>query len=134
MCHGAHLYMKGRDNMKVKNDRLSLRINSEDKKALQKRAIDKGFKNLSDYILYACNEEMKVYEQKVYDQYVKMIYKDLLFDTVEVHNYPFPIDHLIDNEVFTNKEKAYKFFDNELSGMLENDYELIDWEFIGYKY
>lgn len=50
---------KGSDNMKAKDDRLSLRINSEDKKKLQKRSIDKGFKNLSDYILYACNEEMK---------------------------------------------------------------------------
>lgn len=45
--------------MKVKDERLSLRINSEDKKLIQKRAIDKGFKNLSDYVLYACNEEMK---------------------------------------------------------------------------
>lgn len=45
--------------MKEKNDRLSLRINSEDKKKIQIRSIEKGFKNLSDYILYACNEEMK---------------------------------------------------------------------------
>ena len=45
--------------MKVKDERLSLRINSEDKKLIQKRAIDKGFKNLSDYVLYACNEEMR---------------------------------------------------------------------------
>ena len=45
--------------MKLKDDRLSLRINSEDKKKIQKRSIDKGFKNLSDYVMYACNEEMK---------------------------------------------------------------------------
>lgn len=45
--------------MKVKDERLSLRINSEDKKEIQIRSIEKGFKNLSDYILYACNEEMK---------------------------------------------------------------------------
>ncbi len=44
--------------MKVKNDRLSLRINSEDKKKIQVRSIEKGFKNLTDYIVYACNEEM----------------------------------------------------------------------------
>lgn len=45
--------------MKAKDDRLSLRINSEDKKKIQKRSIDKGFKNLSDYVMYACNEEVK---------------------------------------------------------------------------
>lgn len=45
--------------MKAKDDRLSLRINSDDKKKIQIRSIEKGFKNLSDYILYACNEEMK---------------------------------------------------------------------------
>ena len=50
---------KGSDCMKAKDDRLSLRINSEDKKKIQKRSIDKGFKNLSDYVMYACNEEMK---------------------------------------------------------------------------
>ena len=44
--------------MKAKDDRLSLRINSEDKKKIQIRSIEKGFKNLSDYIIYACNEEM----------------------------------------------------------------------------
>ena len=44
--------------MKVKNDRLSLRINSEDKKKIQVMSIEKGFKNLTDYIVYACNEEM----------------------------------------------------------------------------
>lgn len=44
---------------KAKDDRLSLRINSEDKKKIQIRSIEKGFKNLSDYIIYACNEEMK---------------------------------------------------------------------------
>lgn len=45
--------------MKAKDDRLSLRINSEDKKKIQKRSIDKGFKNLSDYIIYACDKEME---------------------------------------------------------------------------
>lgn len=45
--------------MKAKDDRLSLRINSEDKKKIQIRSIEKGFKNLSDYILYACNKEME---------------------------------------------------------------------------
>lgn len=45
--------------MKTKDDRLSLRINSEDKKKIQKRSIDKGFKNLSDYIIYACDKEME---------------------------------------------------------------------------
>lgn len=45
--------------MKAKDDRLSLRINSEDKKKIQKRSIDKGFKNLSDYVMYACNKEME---------------------------------------------------------------------------
>lgn len=51
--------MKGSDDLKVKDDRLSLRINSEDKKNIQIRSIEKGFKNLSDYIIYACNEEIK---------------------------------------------------------------------------
>ena len=37
---------------------------SEDKKEIQIRSIEKGFKNLSDYILYACNEEMKNKEAK----------------------------------------------------------------------
>ena len=50
---------KGSEKVKLKDDRLSLRINSEDKKKIQKRSIDKGFKNLSDYVMYACNEEMK---------------------------------------------------------------------------
>ena len=50
--------MKGSDKLKAKDDRLSLRINSEDKKKIQIRSIEKGFKNLSDYIIYACNEEM----------------------------------------------------------------------------
>ena len=50
--------MKGSDELKAKDDRLSLRINSEDKKKIQIRSIEKGFKNLSDYIIYACNEEM----------------------------------------------------------------------------
>lgn len=45
--------------MKAKDDRLSLRINSEDKKKIQIRSIEKGFKNLSDYILYVCNKEMR---------------------------------------------------------------------------
>lgn len=45
--------------MKPKDERLSLRINSDDKKKIQIRSIEKGFKNLSDYILYACNKEMK---------------------------------------------------------------------------
>lgn len=44
--------------MKVKNDRLSLRINSEDKKKIQIRAIEKGFKNITDYILYCCMREI----------------------------------------------------------------------------
>lgn len=51
--------MKGRDELKVKDDRLSLRVNSEDKKEIQIRSIDKGFKNLTDYIIYACNKEME---------------------------------------------------------------------------
>ena len=45
--------------MKVKDERLSLRINSEDKKEIQIRSIEKGFKNLSDYILYACKFEIE---------------------------------------------------------------------------
>ena len=53
--------------MKAKDDRLSLRINSEDKKKIQIRSIEKGFKNLSDYILYACNEEMKNENKEVKD-------------------------------------------------------------------
>ena len=54
-----NVFKKGSDEMKAKDDRLSLRINSEDKKKIQRRSIDKGFKNLSDYVMYACNEEMK---------------------------------------------------------------------------
>lgn len=45
--------------MKPKDERLSLRINSDDKKKIQIRSIEKGFKNLSDYVIYACNKEMK---------------------------------------------------------------------------
>ena len=45
--------------MKVKDERLSLRINSDDKKEIQIRSIEKGFKSLSDYILYACKLEME---------------------------------------------------------------------------
>lgn len=45
--------------MKLKDERLSLRINAEDKKTLQIRAIELGYKTLSDYILYACNREIK---------------------------------------------------------------------------
>lgn len=54
-----NIIKKGSEKVKLKDDRLSLRINSEDKKKIQKRSIDKGFKNLSDYVMYACNEEMK---------------------------------------------------------------------------
>lgn len=43
---------------KIKDERLSLRINSEDKKKIQKRAIDKGFKNITDYVLYCCMREI----------------------------------------------------------------------------
>lgn len=46
--------------MKAKDDRLSLRINTEDKKRIQIRAIEKGFKNLSDYVIYACNKEIEL--------------------------------------------------------------------------
>lgn len=54
-----NIIKKGSEKVKIKDDRLSLRINSEDKKKIQKRSIDKGFKNLSDYVMYSCNEEMK---------------------------------------------------------------------------
>lgn len=45
--------------MKVKDSRLSLRINSEDKKKMQIIAIEKGFKNLSDYILFLFEKNVK---------------------------------------------------------------------------
>ena len=43
---------------KKKDDTILIRINSEDKKAIEIRAIDKGFKNLSEYILYSCMREI----------------------------------------------------------------------------
>ena len=64
--------------------------------------------------------------------YVKMTYRDLDFNTIEIHEYPFPIEHLKEFNVFENKEKAFKFFEGELGGMVENEYELIDYELIGY--
>lgn len=45
--------------MKVKDERLSLRINSEDKKEIQIRSIEKGFKTLSDYILFLFKKDME---------------------------------------------------------------------------
>lgn len=45
--------------MKIKDERLSLRINSEDKKEIQIRSIEKGFKSICDYILYACKKEIE---------------------------------------------------------------------------
>lgn len=50
--------------MKIKDERLSLRINSEDKQNIQIRSIKKGFKNLSDYVLYACNKDIEGDEKK----------------------------------------------------------------------
>lgn len=46
------------DECKKKDERLSLRINCEDKKKIQIRAIEMGFKNLTDYVLYCCSREM----------------------------------------------------------------------------
>lgn len=50
--------MRKIENYKKKDERLSLRINSEDKKKIQIRAIKKGFKNITDYILYCCMREI----------------------------------------------------------------------------
>ena len=44
--------------MKKKDDTILIRINSEDKKAIKIRAIEKGFKSLSEYILYCCLREI----------------------------------------------------------------------------
>lgn len=46
------------DTCKKKDDRLSLRINSEDKKKIKIRAIERGFKNITDYVLYCCMREI----------------------------------------------------------------------------
>lgn len=43
---------------KKKDDTILIRINSEDKKAIKIRAIEKGFKNLSEYIMYCCMREI----------------------------------------------------------------------------
>ena len=43
---------------KIKDERIQIRINSEDKKKLQKRAIDKGV-SLGEYVVYACMKEIK---------------------------------------------------------------------------
>ena len=43
--------------MSIKDDRIQIRITSENKKIIQKRAIDKGMA-LGEYILYACMKEI----------------------------------------------------------------------------
>lgn len=43
---------------KKKDDTILIRINTEDKKAIKIRAIEKGFKNLSEYVLYCCLREI----------------------------------------------------------------------------
>lgn len=57
------------DINKKKDDRLSLRINSEDKKKIQIRAIETGFKNITDYVLYCCMREIS--ESEVINKQMK---------------------------------------------------------------
>lgn len=68
----------------------------------------------------------------MYSSHVVMIYKDLIFNTIEKHEFPFPVEQLIEYNVFNDEEAAYKLFENELSGMVENEFELISWKLIGY--
>lgn len=68
----------------------------------------------------------------MYKSYVIMTYKDLIFNTIEKHSYPFPLEQLQEYNVFNDKKAAYKLFENELSGMVENEFELISWELVGY--
>ena len=49
--------------MSIKDDRIQIRITSENKKIIQKRAIDKGMA-LGEYILYACMKEINGEEIK----------------------------------------------------------------------
>ncbi|MPU14953.1 hypothetical protein FGL68_07070 [Acinetobacter baumannii] len=57
------------DINKKKDDRLSLRINKDDKKKIQIRAIEKGFKNITDYVLYCCMREIS--ESEVINKQMK---------------------------------------------------------------
>ena len=43
--------------MSIKDDRLQIRITSENKKIIQKRATDKGM-TIGEYILFACMKEI----------------------------------------------------------------------------
>ena len=43
--------------MSIKDDRLQIRITSENKKIIQKRAADKGM-TIGEYILFACMKEI----------------------------------------------------------------------------
>lgn len=47
-----------------KDATILIRISSNDKKEIKKRVIDKGFKNLSEYILYCIMREIS--ENEVY--------------------------------------------------------------------
>lgn len=43
---------------KKKDDTILIRINAEDKKRIKIRALEKNFKNLSEYVLYCCLREI----------------------------------------------------------------------------
>ena len=51
------------ENKKPKDDRLTLRINSDDKKKLKIFCIENGFKNIPDFLMYCFNEKIATKEQ-----------------------------------------------------------------------
>lgn len=45
---------------KAKDDRMSLRLSTEDKEKIYNRAKELGYKNISEYVIYACISEIEL--------------------------------------------------------------------------
>ena len=48
--------------MSKKDDTIFIRINAEDKKKIKIRALQMGFKSVSEYVLYCCMQEVTTSE------------------------------------------------------------------------